>query len=444
MNRNSYETAYKKFDRWRGERSIGVRSVRTYLTQLKRKQSQRVVHSNMCELAATLPQKHPEQNWAWLKVEARDYAKEIGLTHGRRGFSPEPYDSGLKVSLPIENWPQEVQIKWHVLKDISVQKKKQAGAMGVLQRSRSARSKQVAIKPVTDKVRKMYKTALARYFFYLSKQFLADDWFPDAQKARGFANWIKASDVTAGIYLDSLYRALTCLFPDRIQDLVALKEDAQAVKSSAEPSRDKTEYLLNPAELFVKARTDFYETLAKPRTLRNLTRARNTVMVCLLCIHPLRMKNFVQLTEQDVEASRREFQKPEMKGKSPHAILIPSFLSEILKIYIKQIKPYFGDHDYLWMGNHGEPFKGKGASRAIKKYMELLTGIAMSGHRFRDAFATYYSEQVEEPDQTRMVSRELGHKSESMTDRHYRNNAKMICDSMNLQRDIETFLWVAK
>lgn len=440
MSRNSYEATYSKFDGWRGERSIGVRSVSTYLAQLKRKQSQRVVHSTMCELAAILPQKHPDKNWVWVKTQARDYAKEIGLTNGSRGFSPVPYDSGLRISLPVENWPHEVQIKWQALEDISAQKKEQIGALGILQKSRSSRSKQVTIKSVSDEVRKMYRTSLERYFFYLSTLHSEGEWFPDAEKARGFANWIKASDVTAGIYLDNLYRALISLFPDRIKDLLALKEDAQFVKSTAMPSRDKTEFLLNPAELFVNARSDFYEALATPRTLPNLTRARNAIMACLLCIHPLRMKNFVQLTEQDIEAGRKEFQKADMKGKSVHTILIPSFLGEVLDVYIKQIKPYFGDHDQLWLANHGKPFKGKGASRAIKDYMKVLTGIAMSGHRFRDAFATYYSEQVEEPHQTRMVSRGLGHKSESMTDRYYRNNAQMICDSMNLQQDIEGFL----
>ncbi|WP_417796544.1 tyrosine-type recombinase/integrase [Terasakiella pusilla] len=440
MSRNNYEAAYNRFDNWLGGRVVGDRSVRTYLTELKKQNSKRFVHSTMCELAAILPIRHSNIEWSWIKNEARAYAKEIGLTSGSRGFQAEPFNNGFQVSLPIEEWPQDIQVKWRAFEDISIQKKEHTGALGVLKRSRSARSKQVAIKPVSDEVLKMYKTALKRYFYYLSTQHTGDDWFPDAEKARGFANWITASDVTAGIYLNSLYRALTCLFPDHLQDLLALKEDAQAVISNAEPSRDKTEFLLNPAKIYIKAKNDFYDALSKPRTIRNLTRARNAAMVCFLCIHPLRTKNFVQLTQWDIERERREFQKGDMKGRSPHTVLVPNFLAEVLEVYIGKVKSYFGEHDQLWLANHGDPFKGKGVSRAVRQYMKELMGVAMPIHRFRDAFATYYSERVEEPYQTKMISKGLGHKTEGVTDRHYRNNAEMICDSLKLQRDIECFL----
>jgi integrase len=286
----------------------------------------------------------------------------------------------------------------------------------------------------------MYKTALERYFYYFITQNTEKDWFPDARKARGFANWINASDVTAGIYLENLYHALRYLFPERISELIALKDDAQTVKSMAKPSKDKSIFLLNPAEVFVKARNDFYQALSEPRTIHAMTRARNAAMVCFLCIQPLRAKNFVQLTEQDVEAAMKEFVKSDMKARRPHNVIIPDFLAEVLHSYSQLIKPFLGEVDQLWIANHGDAFKKKGASRAVRNYMKTLVGVAVSIHYFRDMFATYLSEQVDDPKQTKMISLALGHQSEGTTDQFYRNNAQMICDSISLQREIEIFL----
>jgi hypothetical protein len=41
------------------------------------------------------------------------------------------------------------------------------------------------------------------------------------------------------------------------------------------------------------------------------------------------------------------------------------------------------------------------------------------------------------------ASYQLGHKSESTTDQHYRNHIQMICDSLKLHQDIKSFLRVA-
>jgi hypothetical protein len=133
MNMNNYEATYLKLIKWTDKRSIGVRTVRSYFTQLKHSQSQRVVHSTMCELAAILPLKYPEQDWVWLKSEARDYAKEINFTKGKRGFSPKQYDSGLQLSAAIVEWPKEVQVKWSALDEMASKAKEQTGAQGILE-----------------------------------------------------------------------------------------------------------------------------------------------------------------------------------------------------------------------------------------------------------------------------------------------------------------------
>ena len=91
MSRNSYETTYNQFYMWKEDRQIGIKLVRGYLTQLKQQQSKRVAHSKMCELAAILPQKHPETDWSWIKTHAREYSKEIGMAEIHRRPAPHEH-----------------------------------------------------------------------------------------------------------------------------------------------------------------------------------------------------------------------------------------------------------------------------------------------------------------------------------------------------------------
>lgn len=228
--------------------------------------------------------------------------------------------------------------------------------------------------------------------------------------------------------VDSVLRQLMKTDPER--DWSAhrrLKAALKRAAGSGEPSR-KQGRILSSTVLFDKAvRHATLDAEAATTKLQAFKRRRDGTMVALLALVPIRCRAVVHLelgSSIQVREDRIVISLPGdlTKNKLPWSCDVPEILVPLLRLYIQETRPWFlhrgtARHDILWVADRGAPYVENYFGMKMSNVTEVLTGVRVSPHLFRDAAATTLARSS--PDAARLIRTVLGHTSGGTAGRHY-------------------------
>src|SRR3546814_6320560 len=114
---------------------------------------------------------------------------------------------------------------------------------------------------------------------------------------------------------------------------------------------------------------------------------------------------------------------------------MPETVRAVISVWIDNYRAlYASEHDYLFIARNGGPVRPGTMYAAMRKLTREKLGVAVSPHRFRDAAATYFVQEM--PELATLARVVLNHASESMT-RNYRKTAKQLTASRRVAKHLE-------
>ena len=153
---------------------------------------------------------------------------------------------------------------------------------------------------------------------------------------------------------------------------------------------------------------------------------RDSLMLLLLALHPLRRKNFAEL-EIGTSIAPQEIrfvislEGSEMKGRRPLSFTLSAELSDAVEDYIKNVRSLFpGGQDRqgrLWLRFTYGPWEKAAIGRHISRLTEHGLGRRVTPHLFRHAAATTNAESV--TGDARITRPLLGHATDTTSQRYY-------------------------
>ena len=227
-------------------------------------------------------------------------------------------------------------------------------------------------------------------------------------------------------FVDSVLRPLIKTDPER--DWTAhrsLKAALKRAAGSGDQSR-KQGRILSSTVLFDHAvRYATMDATAATTKLQAFKRRRDGTMVALLALVPIRCRAVVHLelgSSIQVREDRIVISLPAdlTKNRLAWSCNVPEILVPLLRLYIEEVRPWFlqrgtARHDVLWVGDRGAPYVENYFGMKMSNVTEVLTGVRVSPHLFRDAAATTLARSS--PDAARLIRPVLGHTSGSTAER---------------------------
>ena len=172
--------------------------------------------------------------------------------------------------------------------------------------------------------------------------------------------------------------------------------------------------------------------------LQRAVRHRNGTMVAFLAMIPIRRRAFAGL-----RIGKALIITPEVlildlpgdltKNRLPYEGHVGEPVAGLMRSYLEQTRPFLlargeQSHDWLWVGDRGQPLSYAWIGPKIAGITERLTGKRIPPHFFRDAAATTLAH--ESPEAARMIGPVLGHTATGTAERHY-----IQADSVEAARD---------
>jgi integrase len=228
--------------------------------------------------------------------------------------------------------------------------------------------------------------------------------------------------VTRLNYIQRILRVASILSPDR--DFGWLREVVADLKDSARP-RPKAHRIVDSDRLLslglALIRRGEESTDKKPLVRARLI--RDGLMVVLLCLCPIRLKNFAAL---HLERQIRRIDgvwwimltAPETKSRRPDERPLPAFLTELIDRWVQFWRPLFpSSGDAFWPSTTGGPLGYAFVSQTITEVTKRELGVAVSPHLFRDC--AVYTIANNAGDRMGMASALLQHTDPRVTQKHY-------------------------
>jgi integrase len=161
-----------------------------------------------------------------------------------------------------------------------------------------------------------------------------------------------------------------------------------------------------------------------PVSLSQAERYRDGLMIAMLAVAPMRRASFSKLCLDDnvikIAGHWRIYLPTNMvKTRVAQDFAVPEGLGCYLDDYIATYRaafPLAQHHKGMWPYRH-RPMSDKMVRRYVRKHTLERLGYAVSPHDFRRAAASFVAEF--DPGNVRAVKDLLGHKSFSMTEKHY-------------------------
>lgn len=154
---------------------------------------------------------------------------------------------------------------------------------------------------------------------------------------------------------------------------------------------------------------------------------RDGAMVALLAMMPLRHRALTGLRigmSLIISDTALTVVLPEelTKTGTPWEAEIVEPAKGALRRYLTDARPFFvartdHKHDFLWVGNMGEPMSYSYIGKKIPDITRRLTGVSIPQHFFRDSAATTMAR--ESPKAASMIAQMLGQSVSTTAERHY-------------------------
>ncbi len=224
------------------------------------------------------------------------------------------------------------------------------------------------------------------------------------------------------------------------------------LKSWARPSVDRRDRHLPAAAVFATLLATLAATRPGPdATLEDILLWRDTLILAILTVIPIRLKNLAALRIADHlsrngDEWRLDLDASETKAKRPHAAVLPPELAPHLEAWLDEIRPRLpgaAAHDGLWPSSQGaRPLAYSSLYIRIMKRSTALFGVGINPHAFRTIAATFAAERA--PDAPTLAATLLNHSDPHTTEVHYVRASRLDAGRtvaailMNVRRDEET------
>jgi integrase/recombinase XerD len=184
---------------------------------------------------------------------------------------------------------------------------------------------------------------------------------------------------------------------------------------------------MRPTEEIYAAAANELERLARTPLWRRIDRVafRDTLMVALMALRPLRLTNFSSLKISEdfvLERDTWTIQIPgeNVKNGQPLEFTFPDALLPHLDLYLKKVRPSFSrslGFRQLWLHYRGTPLDVHSVYCRVVLVTKRLLGVAINPHLFRHCAATSLATQS--PAAALASGALLGHRSITTTQRYY-------------------------
>ncbi|TIS53196.1 MAG: hypothetical protein E5W91_32040 [Mesorhizobium sp.] len=252
---------------------------------------------------------------------------------------------------------------------------------------------------------------------------------PDVLKAYVDCLRQNCRETTIAIDLERLFFALRAMFPTT--DWSWLYSIARRIAAGARPIRHPQ--ILSPdvyrLAIDLMERASFEGERIGKVTFKCAVDFRDGLQIATLTEAPMRRGAFsrLQIGAHAVRIGDRWwlFVPGDLtKTDTPQDYELSERLSRYIDIYLERFRivfPRADSHDGLWP-YIGRPMTDKMIWRHFKKRTLVGLGVAIGPHRLRSADATFLS--IADPENIRAARDLLGHKSFSMTEKHYIHGAQ--------------------
>jgi integrase/recombinase XerD len=228
--------------------------------------------------------------------------------------------------------------------------------------------------------------------------------------------------------LTDLLKVLRLLDPDA--DTTGLRHLVTRLRAQVSDVRDKRARLRGADELLALGHDLMRQAEADDGASERerARRYRDGLMIALLAARPLRLQNFVDLTLGRHLVRRGpgwwlEIPGPETKTGEPIDLPFPDELAPALETYLATWRrrlaapAHVARSTALWLTQRGTPISAMHAYLRISELTRQAFGRPVNPHLFRDAAATTIA--ITKPEQVRIMSRLLGHRSLTTAERYY-------------------------
>ncbi|MEO9191096.1 MAG: tyrosine-type recombinase/integrase [Acetobacteraceae bacterium] len=217
---------------------------------------------------------------------------------------------------------------------------------------------------------------------------------------------------------------------DPAADVSRLKALCGRLKHRAVPRRQKHLRIVDPAILIDKALSHYEVRVrsSKSPATRDITHARDALMLAFVAYHPIRLANFagLRLGQHVVERSdgfHLSLSAAETKERRPYECPVADDLLFYLRHYLEYVRPWLLDgesSEFLWVSMRGSALSASAIYYQINKITKRLIGHAINPHLIRDCVLTALAEHA--PESVRAGALLLGH-GDLRTGEMYYNHA---------------------
>lgn len=320
-------------------------------------------------------------------------------------------------SLPFAQWPVTDQLMWLDLR----QKGGPFDDCGALAdiRETSARIYQSGYGRWLEWLRVNHSAALAEQPAARATLTRLEAWLGDAAAL---------SPTSRMMYYAGALRVLLAAFPDIdwSRHSRVTPHLAQAA-GRGDPARKRGRILCSRVLLDAGLRLAGPLAEAATTPLGRAKAQRDGAMVALLAIMPLRHRALTGLKiglSLIISDTALTVVLPEelTKTGTPWEAELVEPAKGVMRRYLVEARPFFmartdHKHDFLWVGNMGEPMSYSYIGKKIPDITRRLTGVSIPQHFFRDSAATTMAR--ESPKAASMIAPILGQSESRTAERHY-------------------------
>jgi hypothetical protein len=324
----------------------------------------------------------PEREWAWLVT----FCRELRDLHLPRERTPRTYIRRRKFSLAVCDWPEELQKRWLATRQP--------------REKRRYRDREKTIGPAAHKWSDAYAARVERGFgMYLS---LAEaEGFGSEPSPEGIDRFCeitaeRVAPVSLASYVWEIYQAAVIIFPHL--EWWWLLGDAEFLKSTAIPSRNKVEQLAQISELRNLGHRLLREAEARTPRVASALDHRDALILTLLTYKPARVRNYAEAEYGEhvvvTEAGGR-LDFPHTKNGDPDSHPLPADVARHVLCHWHRFRPMLKGASAcqsLFLSKMGRPLSAAAISQIIGDLTSKKLSKRVPPHRFRDAVATSIAE----------------------------------------------------
>jgi len=215
------------------------------------------------------------------------------------------------------------------------------------------------------------------------------------------------------------------------------------LEATAKDSKDKHSRLREANEILAWAVARMTDIEGEAPRKDILTDYRNALMIGLLISCPtMRLRNLsmIEIGRHLVRRSdgwELRFSGPEMKGRRPAEMRIPTILVPFLNHYLQFVRPLLlggAVSDLLWITRYGLPMTCRAVHSGISNTTKRAFGKPINPHLFRDCAVTFVAQN--DPKHIGIAAPILGHSDPRTTERYY-IQAQQIAAGTKLQASLK-------